>query len=1179
MRTRLSSLVMAKCEEHERKFDAQETCSKNCIINRYFAYIMTTSLATLRSNFKILTIMRRYNRPAQPFGQSSSTYRHHSARNQSSNPRQYRPRAAPQPPPAPPIDPLSQYQFDEISIKHLKTLDIYPQMIDELSLPGKAVCYLTQIITIADNQLQNVGGFHFETKSIESYWVGFLTINFPERRTFTCKHKTKKECKNLCALAAIYHLRKNNAIDPSLKVNIDTSVTTSFIDSIRGPVAVNQIPMNIKQQMMSFTNKFDEYIYNLLDYQVHEAKRRFGRYDVGGIEGKHATILEGLEPDECIGTNNNMDPTDTLPTNGPVDIFTGRLYVQPDQRKKINSFATLRKVFEDKMKKYQSAPYFKEMLQSQERLPIRSNKDKVIETLRERRAIVVAGDTGSGKSTQVPQFILEEFLNYESNANSFVNIAVTQPRRISAISLAERVAIELGESASGHTVGHNVRFDTKTPGRDMNIVSFFTTGMLLRRMQQNPDLKGVSHLIIDEVHERDCATDFLLILVKRLLARRKDLKVIFMSASMDAGLFSRYFDNCPIVSVSGRSYPVNDQYLENICQNLRIDMPRGEYFLRAPKLNVNLLVDLVKYIDSYKSPGAILCFMPGWKEIKAVHKELEYCKSTNRLRVFPMHSKLPISDQRLIFRQVDNRERKVILATNIAETSITINDVKYVIDTGLCNSIDYDAELNMSTLGARWISKANAKQRSGRAGRTSPGECFKLYTREEESHFQEFPSPELLRIPLESVIMEAKCHCPEERAASFLSQAIQHPSIGAIHSAIDELMLLGVLDSREDLTVLGKRISGLSTHPRVSISLVAASALRCLYPVLNSSACLSSTQEPFLSALTEKSIIRNAKERLCCDAISTERDQNLFMSDHIAFANLIAQYDNAINSQQELEFLITEHNLNRSSMAMIQECRNLNARMMILANFVSNFEWYSFDSLPNRDMNELDVMIAALTFAFYPKIVRIIRGKMKNGRMYHNQASPTDVQSNVRVRFASDSIVKNISIGRQLNSMVREEGSVDSDEDSDYVSMSDVGDARKPTFITYMNSRADQDAGVVVIRDGSIVPPLTLLIFGGREFAVHEISSSSSRSEANRQNPQDDNLVNVTLDRYGLLSFKISRDDARALQEWRRVWQLYFDWYVHTRNTSEPVDPNDSIIGGTMNEFLELNKKLYASTR
>lgn len=1092
-------------------------------------------------------------------------------------------RNVPQPkrPVTPPPDPLTQYTFDDVTPQEVRLLDIYPEVVDDLLLPGKAVCYLTNIITVAQNQYKNIGNMTFDSKPIDGVWVGFLTIDYPKKRTFTCKHRNKKECKNLCSIAAIYHLRKDNNVDHKLKVNIDTKLTNNFLDNSRGPVSIPPLPMSLKQQMMSFISKFDEYVATIIDFRIDAVRSKYERFDIGGIEGKHSAILEGLEPDDGIlvsETEKNIEQK-PLSSSGPLDIFTSRLYSPPDTKKKLHSFSRLKGVFSDRAKRYSDDEHFYDMMNNQERLPIRNLKDSVIAALGSAQTIVVAGDTGCGKSTQVPQFVLESFIEDEQNSNSFVNVAVTQPRRISAISLAERVAYELGEPSSGYTVGHNVRFDVKQPNRDLNIMTFFTTGMLLRKLQLNPDLKGVTHLIIDEVHERDCTTDFLLILIKRLMSRRRDLKVVLMSASMDAALFSRYFDNCPVISVPGRCHPVENIYLEEICHEMRVRMPRDDSreFCqnRAPKLNLNVLTDLIRYIDETRAPGAILCFMPGWKEMKSMQKELELCRTKHKLKVLLAHSKLPISEQRLIFSKVGPSERKIILSTNIAETSLTINDVCYVIDTGLCNSIDYEPELNMSTFGTRWISRANAKQRSGRAGRTCPGECFKLYTRDEEAHFQDYPFPELLRIPLESVIMEAKSHCPNEKAVTFLSQAIQHPSITAIHNALDELTLLGILDSKENLTVLGKRISDFPTHPRLSVSLIIASALRCLYPILNASAILSSTQEPFLTALTDKSQIRASKEQLCRDVIGDGSDPLGYMSDHIAFGNLLAQYDNSVMSKHELEYFIEENHLNRSAMINVQECRNLYAKMMISAKFVNEYEWYSFESMANKNMNELELVVASLTHAFYPKIVRVVRGVLKNGRMYPNRMNPIDAQTNNKVRFASDSIVKNISLGKQLNSYVRDDGGAyDSDEDSDYISMADTNEDRRPLFLTYLNSRLDQESGQIVIRDGSVVPSLTILLFGGNELYM-----SDSNSRGNGTSSSDPDSVIISMDRIPLLQFKVSRDDATVIESWRCVWQRYIHWFIHTKNTSETVDQNDSIIAGTMNDFLELNKKIYQTLR
>lgn len=1053
---------------------------------------------------------------------------------------------------------IAQYKYDDVSLAHLASLDIYPQILDDLRAPGKAISYLMQIITVANNQVKKCGNPQFVTESRDSFWVGFFTIDFPERKTFICRSKTKKDCKNLCSLAALYHLRKINAVDAHLNVNIDASVTSDFLERTRGPVQVPQIPMLIKQQMMSFTRKFDECIADLIDYRIQSVKNDYEGSGVTGIESNNTAILEGYDLDEGIASGQNSEYSDNLPPSGIIDIVSGKTYSPPSIQDRTKAFAILKGLINSKRPAYR-----------QSHLPIFSMREKIISAIKDFRVIVVAGDTGSGKSTQVPKYILEDFLSSDGNATGYVNVAVTQPRRISAISLAERVSMELGESSAGNTVGYHVRFDSLKPSRDLNIIQFFTIGMLLRKMQFNPDLKGISHLVIDEAHERDCPTDFLLILIKQLLSRRRDLKVILMSASLDAGLFSRYFDNCPVITVSGRLFPITEYHIDDICQDLQIRVPLDDPD-RVPKLKYDIITKLVRHIDYTRDPGAILCFVPGWNDIKTLQKEL--ARFENQFQVLPMHSKLPIEAQRQVFRRVDGTERKVVLATNIAETSVTIDDVKYVIDTGVMNSIDYDRELNMSSFGSRWVSKANVKQRAGRAGRTSSGECFKLYSKEQELRFQDFPTPELLRIPLETVIMESKYHCPGEKAAEFLSKAIQHPSLSAIHSAIDELTVLNILDRDENLTVLGKRISGFSSHPRVSISLIAASALRCLYPVLNSSAILCTSQEPF-QAIVEKQLIRDAKKDLCTGATSLDRDPLNFMSDDIAFGNLLAQLDNA-TTPQEWEYLVRDYHLNRSAIHNFMSGREINARSMVRANFVSNHDLYSTNSAVNRDMNELEMMIGVLTLSFYPKIIRLIRGRVSHGRIYPNKIYAIDVPSNNKVRFGSESIVRNIAAGRGLDSKTREEGGPESDDDSDYASMSDVTDASRPTFITYLHSRLDQDGSFIVARHGSIVPPLTALIFGGREFAIHELSGSS-RSEAKF----DTDLVNVVLDRYSLLSFRIARDDAQAIREWRRVWNLYFNWHIHTKNTSLPVDPNDSIIGETMNEFLELNKKLYASVR
>lgn len=1070
---------------------------------------------------------------------------------------------------------MRNLKCDNITLSDIKLLDITPPIYNELVSPGKAAMYLNQIITMCKNQFKKVEDLKTDYRAVnKDVWVCWLTMNWPQQRSFIAKASNKKDAKNLAALAAIHHLRTSNSIDSNLRVQMSgDSSSGSFLDQTRGPVLINPIPMSLKQQMMSFISKYDECIESLIEYQIAAAKKSYDCIEAGDIEGKHLALDEGVEFEEGLQTGGDAI-TNKLPANTIIDIFTSRPYTEANDLKIRNAWSQLKIVFEKKEKKIDTDDNFYDMMSSQDRLPTRSLKSQIMSSLKSYRAIVIAGDTGCGKSTQVPQFILENFVADESNSQSYVNVAVTQPRRISAISLAERVAAELGENGAGHTVGHQVRFDAKLPSRDINAIMFFTTGMLLRKLHRNADLKGITHLVIDEVHERDCTTDFLLILIKRLLTRRRDLRVIFMSASMDASLFSQYFDNCPIISVPGRCFPVQNLYLEDIADAINVNC-NNTPSTRNPRLNLDLIVQLIQHIDVTRDPGSILCFMPGWKEMKALQKELESLsdrKTRNKLKVYLAHSKLPLSEQRLIFGRVGEFERKVVLATNIAETSITINDVAYVIDCGLCNSIDYDQDLNMSTFGTRWISKANAKQRSGRAGRTCPGECFRLYRREDEAKFNDFPNPELLRIPLESVIMEVKCHCPNEKSVTFLSQAIQHPSSSAINSALEELISLRVLNQDENLTVLGKRISGFTTHPRLSVALVLAAALRCLYPILNASAMLSSTQDPFLTMQIDKQKLRDIKKKFLLDALGSKpnKESANYMSDHIALASLLKNYDSAAMSRLEGEYFVEENHLNRSAMANIQECRNLYARMLVAANFTNTYEWYSVDSLPNMNMDENVIVVSSLVQGFYPKIVRIIRGLVKNGRVYPNKISPLDSKSNQRVRLAGESIVKNVAMGKDK---IEASGKDESDDDSDYNSQFEAVEERKPNFITYLNSRMDQETGLIVIRDGSVVQPHSLLLFGGADISLQDYKSSNSNE------PNSGNMVVMTLDRNSLLSFRMTKDDAIALREWRSVWQRYFDWFVHTKNSTVQSDSNDEIIGNTMSEFLKITKMVFNSCR
>lgn len=342
------------------------------------------------------------------------------------------------------------------------------------------------------------------------------------------------------------------------------------------------------------------------------------------------------------------------------------------------------------------------------------HRDEILSKLENNRVLLIEGDTGCGKTTQVPQFILDTFTQ-NGNATD-CNILVSQPRRISAISLADRIAFERKENV-GDVVGFNVRLEQVLP-KELGAILFCTTGILLRKLQSNPGLEGCSHVILDEAHERQIDTDILMILLKRALKKNPNLKVLIMSATINAHLFQQYFD-CPSVRIPGRLYSVKMHFLEDIEHLPNIKRYRTKMFMdrvydEAEVLSIDLekIVQVIKWISSHKPPGAILCFLPGWHEITKVQSMLEDTSSYVQNHVIlPMHSKISHNEQRKIFESTPPDIRKIILATDIAETGITVSDVVYVVDSVIKKESRWDDNKDLLYISNRWISRANVLQR------------------------------------------------------------------------------------------------------------------------------------------------------------------------------------------------------------------------------------------------------------------------------------------------------------------------------------------------------------------------------------------------------------------------------------------------------------------------------------
>ncbi|XP_023541029.1 DExH-box ATP-dependent RNA helicase DExH5, mitochondrial-like [Cucurbita pepo subsp. pepo] len=558
----------------------------------------------------------------------------------------------------------------------------------------------------------------------------------------------------------------------------------------------------------------------------------------------------------------------------------------------------------------QSSPEGREMLEFRKSLPAYKEKDAILTTISQNQVTIISGETGCGKTTQVPQFILES--EVESLRGAGCSIVCTQPRRISAMSVSERVASERGEKL-GESVGYKVRLEG-IKGRETHLL-FCTTGILLRRLLVDRNLKGITHVIVDEIHERGMNEDFLLIVLKDLLPRRPELRLILMSATLDAELFSSYFGGAQIIHIPGFAHPVRTHFLEDILEmtgyrltpynqiddygqektwKMSKQAPRKrktqiassvqetlmaadfkEYSLQTQEslsswnpdcLGFNLIEYLLVRICESEIPGAILVFMTGWDDISSLKEKLQshpLLGDPTRVLLLACHGSMASSEQRLIFIEPDKGMRKIVLATNIAETSITINDVVYVLDCGKAKETSYDALNNTSCLLPSWISKVSAQQRRGRAGRVQPGECYHLYPRCVFNAFAEYQLAEILRTPLQSLCLQIKS-LKLGSISKFLSRALQSPEPLAVQNAIEYLKIIGAFDENENLTVLGRYLILLPMEPKLGKMLILGAILNCLDPILTIVAGLS-VRDPFLMPLEKKDAAEAAKSQFSQD--------------------------------------------------------------------------------------------------------------------------------------------------------------------------------------------------------------------------------------------------------------------------------------------------------------------------
>ncbi|TGN63934.1 ATP-dependent RNA helicase HrpA [Nocardioides eburneiflavus] len=489
-------------------------------------------------------------------------------------------------------------------------------------------------------------------------------------------------------------------------------------------------------------------------------------------------------------------------------------------------------------------------------LPVSARRDDIAAAIRDHQVVIVAGETGSGKTTQLPKICLELGRGLGS-AEGGKLIGHTQPRRIAARSVAERIAEELGTEL-GDVVGYQVRFTDRTSKASR--VKLMTDGILLAELQRDRDLRKYDTIIIDEAHERSLNIDFLLGYLKRLLPRRPDLKVVITSATIDVERFAEHFGDgqsrAPVVEVSGRTYPVEVRYRpllalrdgSSLTSSGTGETERDEDGEPVQRDQTEAILDAVRELSA-EGPGDVLVFLPGEREIRDTAEAFESFDKLNqrgtRLEIVPLYSRLSAADQHKVFSSHSSTVRRVVLATNVAETSLTVPGIRYVVDTGVARISRYSVRTKVQRLPIEPISQASANQRSGRCGRVSEGIAIRLYSEEDFEARPEFTDPEILRTNLASVILQmASLRLGDIARFPF----VEPPDRRNVKAGTDLLEELGAVAAENDrpgvrLTAVGKRLARLPIDPRLGRMILEAERLGCLRDVLVIAAALS-IQDP-----------------------------------------------------------------------------------------------------------------------------------------------------------------------------------------------------------------------------------------------------------------------------------------------------------------------------------------------
>lgn len=592
---------------------------------------------------------------------------------------------------------------------------------------------------------------------------------------------------------------------------------------------------------------------------------------------------------------------------------------------------------------------------TRKKLPIYQFREQIIQAVEDHQVLIIVGETGSGKTTQLPQYLHEA--GYTKNG---MKVGCTQPRRVAAMSVASRVAEEMGVKI-GNEVGYSIRFEDSTS--DKTLVKYMTDGMLLRELLTEPDLGQYSALMIDEAHERTVPTDIACGLLKDIAKARPDLKLLISSATMDAQKFQSYFDNAPIFNIPGRMYNVDIHYTQQ---------PEANYLAAA--------ITTVFQIHVSQGPGDILVFFTGQEEIEAADQSLQETarKLGNKIPemiICPIYANLPSDLQAKIFEPTPPKARKVVLATNIAETSLTIDGIVYVIDPGFVKENVFNPRTGMESLVVTPCSRASANQRAGRAGRVGPGKCFRLYTKwAYYNELDESTTPEIQRTNLSSVILMLKS-LGIDQLLEF--DFMDPPPAETIIRALEQLYALGALNDRGELTKIGRQMAEFPTDPMLAKAILAADSHGCVEEVLSIVSMLGEGSALFFRPKDKKIHADSARNRF------TVKDGG----DHLTLLNVWNQWVDS-----DFSYVWAKENfLQQRSLTRARDVRDQLAKLCDRVE-VTVTSCGSSNSIP---------ILKAITAGFFPNAARLQRGgdsyrTIKTGQTVYLHPSSTLFEVNPR---------------------------------------------------------------------------------------------------------------------------------------------------------------------------------------